>query len=97
MTTSEFLPINFKKGKYGISFSFHGEKLIQWIKENVNEKGYINGDINEKKNPDEKSTHYAKIWIRKQVNGDFVAPENPNLKPMNEIRTEDNNTDNLPF
>ena len=56
------------------------DKLIEWLKANKNERGYVNIVLSAKREPDEKSTHtaYLDTWVPKTQTGQ-AAPK-PQLK-----------------
>jgi len=59
---SEYLPITIKPGKFGLKAGGKADALIQFIKDNINDKGYFNFEILEKKQPGKYGdTHYAKV------------------------------------
>lgn len=41
--------ISVKKSKFGLKMSGNAEEVIKQIREHINEKGYFNWDINERK------------------------------------------------
>jgi len=51
-----------KESQYGIKLSFKSEELIQQIKDNTNEKGYINLELKKRKDADKYgNTHYLEV------------------------------------
>lgn len=51
-----------KKGKFSIKLSVKVTDFIQWLKENENEKGYVNTEIKERKEPGKYGdTHYMTL------------------------------------
>lgn len=62
--------LNGKQGKYGIKISGKAEDVIAEIKKYANDKGYINLEIKERKEPGRYGhTHYVVLdtWEPKEV------------------------------
>lgn len=51
-----------KKSQYGIKITGKADKIIEQIQANTNEKGYINLELKERRQPDENgNTHYVQV------------------------------------
>lgn len=51
-----------KKSNFGIKISGNAQKLIEEINQHTNERGYINLELKERKNPSEDGiTHYIEV------------------------------------
>ena len=54
--------IIFQKGGSLMTVNFHAESLIEFVKANANEKGYVTFKVNRRREPDERgNTHYLTL------------------------------------
>ena len=63
------IKLNDKLNWFCLRYSFNAEKMIEFIKANTNEKGYVNLQIKEKREPDQwGNTHTAVLdtWSPKE-------------------------------
>lgn len=60
--------VSIKETKFGLKISAPLDKLIEELKQNVSESGWINLEINKRKEPSKKgATHYMKVDDYKPV------------------------------
>lgn len=83
----------FSNGKSILKLGFHAEKLIAFIREHTNERGYVNLGISERRQVSEhKDTHcvWLDTWKPEPRNAEPVPPTPPDA-------TGDKNLDDVPF
>jgi hypothetical protein len=83
------------KTKYGslLKLSFNAEKLLPFIEEHKNEKGYVNININQRQEVGQfGDTHYATLDTWKPE-GDYI----PKDKPVTDFLKDEDPDGDLPF
>lgn len=67
-----------KKGKFSLKCSIKTVDFLEWIKENTNEKGYVNIEIKERKEAGKYGdTHFAVLDEWKPEKKEEPQPEKP--------------------
>jgi len=74
--------ITVKEGKFGFKVSVKVQDFIQFLNENVNEKGYVNLDLNKRKEMGKYGeTHYFKVDDWKPTGQQQEAPQQQQTPP----------------
>lgn len=77
-----FNSITIKEGKYGLKISINYNKFVQEAQQHLNQKGYINLDINKRKTEGKYGeTHYATLneWTPEKKTQIDNEPEPPSI------------------
>lgn len=99
-----YAPLNVKKNDkiqfFCLNVSGQAEKIIAFIKANTNEKGYVNLQIKEKRQPDQYgNTHSVTLdtWKPTQQRQSEPARNEPAWPKGKSDETSEDNGDSVPF
>lgn len=80
-----FNSITIKEGKFGLKVSINYNKFVQEVQQHLNQKGYVNLDINKRKTEGKYGeTHYATLneWTPEKKKEIDSIPEDNNSLPF---------------
>lgn len=90
--------VTFQDGGEMFKLNFHAETLINFVKANTNEKGYITFGMTERREPSQYGDTHS-LWLdtwKPKEGGQRSAPR-ANSTPANQPPPIDNGEDSVPF